>query len=389
MNQYQDFEQKYYADRRQSNCTKWDQALKNSPYDDLLPMWIADMDFKTADAIVENLQKRMEHGVFGYSYIPEDYHDALIDYNYRHHRVKYEKEWIRFSIGAIDGLFHILHSLTNEKDGVLIFPPVYPPFKASTLKSKRKVYESELIYKDNTFTFNYKDIEKKCASGKIKAMILCSPHNPLGKVWRKEELEALFKIAHQYHVIVISDEVHQDILMPGYKHIPSLAFKKYQNDIITLTAVSKTFNLAVFSHSHVIIPNKKWRKKFDDYQLMIHAGTPKAINASATYYGYKYGDEWLENINGVIAQNFNYFKNELKDHLEFTELEGTYLLFANFEKYCGTQSGQEYLLHECHVYTNAGETFNVKYRTWARINLATSFDNTKELVARIKKAIHA
>lgn len=376
-----EFTKKYYIKRKNTDCIKWDRPdIKNK-----LPMFIADMDFKTEPKIIEALNKRVKHGSFGYSFLPKDYYKVVSNWNKKKNDLSIKKEWIRFSKGAVDAIYQLILTYTKPKDSILILTPVYPPFHDSVKKAGRTLIKSKLIYKNNLFTINYKDLEQKIIKNKVRMIIFCSPHNPLGRVWTKEELNKLLKIASKHHVLVLSDEVHSDIIMPGYKFIPTLKFKKYQNNIISITAASKTFSLAIFNHCHIFIPNKKLRGKFDKYQLENHRHAINILDAYPTYYGYKYGSEWLKGAINVINENYKYVSNRLGKYVDFPPLQGTYLMFVDFSKY--TKNAYKFLYNKCNIVANPGETFSKEYGSWARLNLATSLDNIKLACNRIEKAI--
>lgn len=377
-----EFTKKYYIDRKKSNTVKWNNYKK----DKVLPMWIADMDFKCDERVIEALNKHIETADFGYSNLPEDYYKAFNDWHLKRNNIEYKQEWIRFSKGAVDAMNQIIHSFTKQGDEILINTPLYPPFKATIKQCKRKVVECKMINNDGYFLFDYKKIEKTFKERKIKMLMLCSPHNPVSRVFKQGELEELFELCHKYHVLICSDEVHSDIIMPDQKFIPALSFKKYQDEIISIIAASKTFSLAVFSHCHIVIPNEKLRRKLITYQQDHHLGSVNVFNALPTYYNYKYGEEWLNSLNNVIFENYNYFRKELSQYLEMTTLEGSYLIFVNFKGYYeGNVS--EYLKKNCHIWLNDGETFDPKYKDWARVNLATSLENVKLAARNIKKIL--
>ncbi|MBR4470432.1 MAG: aminotransferase class I/II-fold pyridoxal phosphate-dependent enzyme [Erysipelotrichaceae bacterium] len=379
----QEFTEKYYIRREKGNSVKWQRGRKEK----CLPMWIADMDFKDDERVIFALKDFIEEGDYGYANLPQDYYKVFIDWHKRRNDIEYRQEWIRFTRGAVDAMYQIIYSLTDSSDGILICTPLYPPFKATIKESGRKVYESKMINNDGFFTFDYKDIEKKFRSKKIRMMMLCSPHNPVGRVFKKGELEELFDLCHQYHVLIVSDEVHSDIIMPDQEFIPSLAFRKYRNEIISIVAASKSFSLAVFSHCHVIIPNAKLRKKFIEYQRHNHLGSVNAFNALPTYYNYLYGEKWLDSLNNVVFENYEYFRKQLGNELEISTLEGSYLIFVNIGEYSTESSAAKCLQKDCGLLVNAGETFGKGYDGWVRINLATSMDNVKKAVRNIKKLI--
>ena len=377
-----EFEKKYYNDRKKSNSVKWTVGRENNS----LPMWIADMDFRPDERIVKALTEFIEYGDYGYANLPGDYYETVIKWNIDRHNLKLEKEWIRFSKGAIDGLYQIIYALTKENDGIMINTPVYHPFKQTIKTTKRKLVESKLINNNGYFTFNFKDIEEKFKKENVKAIILCSPHNPVGRVFKNGELEELLDLCHKYHVLVISDEVHNDIIMPDQEFVPTLSFKKYQNETIVLTAVSKTFSFPVYAHCHIVIPSKTLRAKFDKYQEVTHRASVNAFNALTTYYGYKYGADWIDQVNNIVFENYNYFYSKLSKYFEITPLEGSYLIFVNIGKFNKNKSAADYLIEQCHIVTNAGEAFGGKqYKNWVRVNLATSLANVKKAVKELEK----
>lgn len=378
-----EFTEKYYIKRENTNCVKWVHAKANK----CLPMWIADMDFKNDERIIKALSDFINYGDYGYSQLPNDYYETYIKWHHDRNDVDYKKEWIRFTKGAVDAMYQVIYSLTNKGDAIMINPPLYPPFKATIKQCGRKVVESNLQKNGNYFTFNYKDIENKFKTKNVKMFMLCSPHNPVGRCFKKGELEELFELCKKYNVLVCSDEVHSDIIMPDQKFIPSLALKKYQNIVVSINALSKTFSLPIFAHCHVVIPSTKLRAKFDKYQKDTHRASINFFNALPSYYGYKYGSEWLDCLNNVIFENYNYVKKELGKYMEMTPIEGSYLLFLNLGKYNKDKSAAKYLAKTCNIMVNAGETFDSKYNDWVRINLATSLSNVKKAVKAIKGLI--
>lgn len=378
-----EFTKKYYLDRSKSNSIKWQRGRQMN----CLPMWIADMDFKCDEKVIESLKEFIEYGDYGYANLPEDYYKVFCDWHKNRNNVVYRQEWIRFTKGAVDAMFQVINSLTDKNDGIMINTPLYPPFTASIKDTGRKVIESKLINDNGYFTFNYKDIEKKFKEKKVKMLMLCSPHNPVGRVWKKGELEELFDLCKKYKVIVCADEVHSDIIMPDQKFIPALSLKKYHDNVITITAASKSFSLAIYSHCHVIIPSEKLRNRFIAYQQANHTASVNAFNALPTYYGYKYGQKWMDSINNVIFENYNYIREQLSKYMEMSVIEGSYLLFLNLGKYNTCKDAAECLVKNCHILANSGETFGKGYNNWVRLNLATSLDNVKKAVRAIKKLI--
>ena len=375
------FTKKYYIDRSDADSIKWSAGRKQN----CLPMWIADMDFKCDEKVIYELTNFMKKADYGYHNLPEDYYDVLNKFHSKRNNITYKQEWIRFSKGAVNAMYQVINSFTKENDHILINTPLYPPFKDSIIKTKRKVVESKMINNNGYFTLDYQDIENKFKTKKVKMLMFCSPHNPIGRVWKKAELEKLFGLCKKYNVLICSDEVHGDIIMPGHKFIPSLSFKKYHDRIISIVAAAKSFSLAVFSHSHIIIPNEKLRNKLIAYQQYNHSGSVNPLNGLPTYYCYKYGNEWLDSVNNVIDENYKYFYSHLSPYFQMSVLEGTYLVFLNLGKYNTCDSASKCLIDKCHILANPGEAFDKKYNSWVRINLATSLDNVKIAVDNILK----
>jgi len=378
-----EFIKKYYLKQRSSNSIKWSTYKK----DNCLPLWIADMDFKNDEKVINALKDFIEFGDYGYANLPNDYYDVLIKWHKQRNDVTYKSDWIRFSKGAVDAMYQVIYAFTKQKDAIMINTPLYPPFAATIKKCNRKIVDSPLINNDGYFTFNYQDIEEKIIKNKVKMFMLCSPHNPIGRVYKKGELEELFDICKKHKVLVCSDEVHSDIIMPDQKYIPSLALKQYQDIIISIVAASKSFSLAIFSHSHIIIPNEKLRKKLISYQQDNHLGSVNVINALPTYYNYLYATDWLDSLNNVVFENYKYIHIKLNKYFEMSNLEGSYLLFLNLGKYNKEYSASEYLMKNCHIKVNPGESFGKKYHNWVRINLATSKTNIEKVVRELLKLV--
>ena len=372
------FVDKYYVERRNTNCIKWDVQAAHGE----IPMAIADMDFKGDERITESLVKKMAHGAYGYTVIPDDYYQAMIAFNKRRHNVDIEEGWIRFSTGAVDGLYQIVNSMSEENDSILVMSPAYMPFYHCVEDTNRRLIVSNLVNTNGKFEMDFHDIENKFKNEKVKMSILCSPHNPTARVWNKNELDRYFELAHKYHVITISDEVHADFVSSNHNFISALGYKQYYQELVVINSVSKTFNLAMFSHSHIIIPDDDLRNRIDKYRKYYHREVKGGFNAFASYYGYLYGEKWLDDVNKVIYSNYELLKNELSC-LEIAPLEGTYLAFINLGEHCNGENGAQLLKEKCNIIANDGEAFGQGYGNWVRLNLATK----PEIVAQACKAI--
>ena len=257
MNQ-KEFEEKYSIERINTNSVKWDGLKKKFGEDNLLSMWVADMDFKVPQEVINILNKKIEHGVFGYAEIKDSYYDAFIKWEEKKHNYKVKKENIRYSPGVVSAIYWLVNILTKENDSIIISTPVYYPFHNAVKENNRKLIISDLKNNNGYYSFDFIDFERKIVENNVKVYILCSPHNLVGRVWKESELRTILEICKRNNVIVISDEIHHDLVLEG-KHIPTAIIDdyKYEDMVITLTAPSKTFNLAGCKNSFVIITNNE------------------------------------------------------------------------------------------------------------------------------------
>lgn len=253
-------EELIYVDRRNTNCNKWDGQEKMFGEEGLHAMWVADMDFRVPECVVDALKEYVESGVYGYYKIPDAYYETFINWEKERHGYEVKKEWIRFSPGVVAGFHWLVQMLTEENDAVIVNTPVYYPFLDAVKNNHRTLICSDLKNENGIYTIDFEDFEKKIIEHNVKLFTLCSPHNPAGRVWKKEELKRLFEICKKHHVFVVSDEIHQDLVFGENKHIPSLSIGDYDDMMVSIAAASKTFNIAGAQNSMVIIPDKKLRK---------------------------------------------------------------------------------------------------------------------------------
>ena len=288
------FVDKYYVERRNTNCLKWDALEERFGDKDLLALWVADMEFKTPDSIREALKERVEHGVFGYTKLPESYYNEYKKWHKENFNTSVEKEWIRFAPGIVQAILWVIHAYTDVNDSIVIMPPVYYPFANSIRNSGRKLVESPLIEKDKKFEIDFDTFEKVIKENNVKLYIHCSPHNPVGRVWTREEQEKVLEICRENNVLVLSDEIHQDFVYNN-NQISALCVKegKYHDMLIVANSGSKTFNLATLTHSTLLIPNDKVRAKFDEFSKKNLGAEPSLFGQLALEAGYKGGKEWL------------------------------------------------------------------------------------------------
>lgn len=386
--QKEKFLKEYLVERKGTYSLKWDALDKRFGNANLTSMWVADMEIKAPKEVIEALKERCEHGVFGYSYVSDEYYNSVINWLKEKHNYEIKKEWLRFTNGVVTAIYCFVNIFTKVDDAVLILTPVYYPFHNAVKDNNRKLITCDLKNTDGYFTIDYEEVEKKIVENNVKLFIQCSPHNPAGRVWKEEELAKILEICKKHNVLVISDEIHQDIIMKGYKHIPSaiVANGKYADNLITISAASKTFNLAGLIHSNIIISNDELRKKYDEEIKKINQTEINILGMLATQVAYEKGSEWLENVKEIIEDNFNYLKTELNKHIPeitITNLEGTYLVFLDLRKIIPIDKVKEFIQDKCNLAIDFGEWFGASFKGFIRVNLATDPEIVKKAVENI------
>ena len=371
-----DFCKSYGLERRNTNCLKWDALKERFGEDDLTPLWIADMEFKTVPQAIEAIIKRAEHGAFGYGKVPDSYYEAYINWQKRH-GMHIKREEIRFASGIVGSLYALVNTFTQPGESVVVTTPVYYPFFFAINGPGRKIVECELTNSGGIYSLDLDKFEQVIVESKTKLFILCSPHNPVGRVWTEQELAGLLEICLKHGVVVASDEVHQDYISPGCSFVSSstVADGKYRDILVTLNAVSKTFNLASLIHSHVIIYNEKLRARYDD-QIKKTGETPvNVLGLAGTEAAFRHGAEWLEGANALVQKNYAYIKAEFAAKAPraiISPLEGTYLMWMDLRAYIGTAPTVDFIQKKCRLAVNVGEKFfNGGGEGFIRINLAT------------------
>lgn len=376
-----------YIDRKGTDNIKWDAAEP-----DVLPMWIADMDFKTAPAIQAALETRVAHGVFGYTLTPDRFFDAIIGWWQKRHGYALQKDWIRPVTGVIPALSATIRALTAAGDKVLVQPPVYNHFYITIAHCGRQVVENDLIFAEGHYRIDFADLEAKAADTDVKLLMLCNPHNPAGRVWAPEDLKRIGEICARHGVIVLSDEIHSDLVYDGYKHIPFASLGSVTGPrSITVSSPSKTFNLAglqvgyLFSEDTDLMKQIQQVLKVQEMELL----SPFAIEALVA--AYEHGADWLESLKIYLRGNYTYLTDFCAAHLpeiKVVPLEATYLvwldcraIFTSSADFADKLTRQEKLwLNPGTMYGNAGEGF-------LRINIACARSLLEEGLARLAEGI--
>ena len=376
-----------YVDRKHTDCEKWDGLIDMYGQDNLLAMWVADMDFQVPDCVISALQAYVTAGTFGYYRTPDSYYEAFINWEKSQHGFEVQKEWIRFSPGVVSAFYWIVQFMTNPGDAVIVTTPVYYPFMNSVKDNGRKLITSDLINTDGTYSIDFEDFENKIVENDVKLFILCSPHNPVGRVWTHEELKTLFNICRKHSVFVISDEIHHDLIFGEHAHIPSLTVGDYSDMMIMLTAPSKTFNLASCQNSIIVIPDEKIREKWDTFTGNLRVTNGNSFGYIAAEAAYTGGQDWYEEMKTIVYGNYQYmretFAKELPD-VVVSPLEGTYLAWIDMRIYVKPEEMTQFMQDTCGLAFDYGDWFGgEEFAGFIRMNLATSKENVELAMQRI------
>ncbi|WP_125153033.1 MalY/PatB family protein [Clostridium rectalis] len=378
------------TDRSNTNSIKWNFNTEFFNDEDIIPMWIADMDFKASPKILEKLKERVNHGIFGYSKPTDTYYDALINWFKSIHNFHVKKEWVCLTPGIIPAINWIIQSYTKRDDKIMIQTPVYHPFAKCIENNKRKVITSPLILRNNKYYMDFEDLKKKMDSS-VKLMILCNPHNPVGRVWSEKELITLCNICMENNTLIVSDEIHGDLIFKNNKHtsLASINNNVLENSI-TCTAASKTFNLAGLQTSNIIIANKKLRNKFLNTMKLNGIDEINPLGILATEVAYTKGQEWYLEVIKYIEENYRFLKEYCKEKLpqvKVIEAEGTYLAWLDFRELgMNNEELKNFMLKKAKVAFNQGYIFGKNGGGFERINIACPRSVLKEALDRIYKA---
>jgi len=377
------------VNRKGSNSYKWD----TNRNDEVLPMWVADMDFKTAPPIIEALTQRVKHGVFGYTNVTDVYYNAVTDWFNRRHQFYIEKDWVIYTIGVVPAVSAIILAMTQPGDKVIVQEPVYNCFFSSIRNNQCKSVSNDLIYSNGAYTIDIEDLKAKTADPKVKVMLLCNPHNPVGRVWTKEELERVGEICFRNNVLVVSDEIHCDLIHPGHKHIPFASLgQEFLENSVTCMAPSKTFNLAGLQVANIVAYDADIRHKINKAININEVCdiSPFAIEALIAAYTHPDSEKWLDDLKQYLWENCQIVKEFFAKNLPqfpILPLEATYLMWIDCSVLNLTSKQlldrmietENIRLNEGIIYGKAGEGF-------MRLNIACSKGTLYEGLKRVEKA---
>lgn len=380
-------------DRKNTYSLKYDFAKERKMPEDLLPLWVADMDFKVSSYIQEALQKQVEHGIFGYSEVKEDYFEVLKRWMKSHHDWDVESDWLVKTPGVVFALAMAVKAFTKEGDGVLLQQPVYYPFSEVIVDNGRKLVSNTLV-QDETgkYVIDFTDFEDKIVKENIKLFFLCNPHNPVGRVWSKEELIRLGDICYKHHVIVVSDEIHADFVFRGKHQVFVNLKEEYKEIAIVATSPSKTFNIAGLQVSNIFIPNPELRQKIKKQIDAAGYSQLNVLGLVAAKAAYEHGEEWYQAMHRYVSENIAYTKQFVEEKLpgiKLVENEGTYLLWLDFKgRNLSERELEDLIVKQAKLWLDSGRIFGTAGKGFQRINVACPRETLKEALTRLEAALN-
>lgn len=368
-----------FIDRKNTNSLKWDDLQNRFNNGNLLPLWVADMDIASPKAVQEAIIKRASHPIYGYTIYPKDYFDSIIDWLKEYNLTKKD---IIPSYGVVLSLYISVRAFSKENDGIIIQTPIYPPFISSVKHQKRKILENRLIYENGKYSIDFKDLEEKAKEAKM--LLLCSPHNPTGRVWTKNELKKIVDIATKYDLIIVSDEIHSDMSFKPFTPISTLF-----DNTITLNAPSKTFNIAGLHTSFTIIKNSSLKKRYEIEQKRSGVDDPNPFGVEALKVAYTQ-KEWLIELKEYLRENRNFVKAFLKDNnipIKQIEMEATFLMWLDCKELNLSQKELvSFFIEKANLGLNDGASFGKNGEGFMRLNIGTSKDTLKQAMQQLNKA---
>ncbi len=372
--------------RRGTNSYKWDSA-KDA---DVLPMWVADMDFRTAPAVIEALQKRVAHGIFGYTRVPDEYYDAVTSWFARRHGWTIDREWMIYTSGVVPAVSAVIKALTEPGDNVLVQTPVYNCFFSSIRNNGCFIVQSPLLRKGDTYEMDFDDLERKAADPRTKVMLLCNPHNPVGRVWTRDELSRLGNICISNGVTVVSDEIHCELVYPGYEYTPFASLSEaFLHRSVTCLSPSKAFNIAGLQIANIVAYDKEVRQSIDKAININEVCDVNPFGVAATIAAYNEGEEWLSQLIDYLGENYRVMKEFCDKHLpEFplAKLEGTYLVWMDCSalKKRSSYVIEDELRDNAKLWLNAGLMYGIEGEKFMRWNIACPRSQMLEGLRRFK-----
>lgn len=375
-------------DRRKTNSLKWDVAEHE------LPLWVADMDFQTAPAVIEALEKRVKIGIFGYNIVPDTWKEAIQGWWSKRHHFNIENDWIIFCTGVVPAITCAVKRMTNTGDNVLVQTPVYDIFFHSIENHGRHVLESKLNYNGEQYHIDFDDLEAKLSNPLTTMMILCNPHNPVGKIWDKEELKRIGELCKKHHVVVLSDEIHCDLTEPGCEYIPFASVSDICSEIsITCISASKSFNLAGLQSAAVVIPDEAIRQKMERGLNSDEIAEPNCFATDAVIAAFTKGEEWLDELRNYLFENKRFVVDYLEkenSQIKLVPSKATYLLWMDCRKISENATELcQFIRKETGLYLSPGFQYRGDGNHFIRMNIACPRKHLEDALARLKRGVQA
>lgn len=379
--------------RRGTNCFKYDFAREMGMPEDVLPLWVADMDFPTAPAVLERLHALAEHGILGYTGVKDAYFSAVHNWYAQRFGWETQRSWLVTTPGVVFAIAIAIRAFTQKGDAILIQQPVYYPFANKVTENDRQLVVNPLILKNGRYEMDFADMERKIADNHVKMLLLCSPHNPVGRVWTKEELLRVGEICQKHGVLVVSDEIHADFTYAGHTHRVFASVKsEFADFTITCTAPSKTFNLAGLQNSNIFILNRQLRHAYKKELSACGCGGTNCMGMAACQAAYEAGADWLEQLKQYLAGNLAYVRQFLREKLPdiaLIEPEGTYLVWLDLRKLGLTEQQQRQLIvQDAKLWLDTGTLFGQGGEGFERINIACPRATIEQAMQRLERAVH-
>lgn len=381
------------ADRKNTSCLKYDFAVKRGMPADILPLWVADMDFKTSSYIQDAVAAQAEHGIYGYTESGDSYFEAVQAWFFTHYDWKVEEKWLVKTPGVVFALAMAVQAFTQENDAVMIQQPVYYPFSGVIKDNGRRIIDNTLVQDEaGSYHMDLADFEKKIVKEKVKLFFLCNPHNPVGRAWNREELEKIGDICYRHHVLIVSDEIHADFVYNRKHQVLANLKKEYEEITITCTAPSKTFNIAGLQVSNIFIPDNQLRHRF---KRQIAASGYSQLNAAglvACEAAYRYGEEWYSGVKAYIRENISFTKKFLEERIpkvKMLEPEGTYLVWVDFRALgLSNRELEDLIIHKAGLWLDSGAIFGAAGEGFQRINVACPRVTLQTALEKIETAVN-
>ncbi len=380
------------TERKHTNSLKYDLASRLGKPEGLLPMWVADMDFKVSSYIQEALESQVMHGIYGYSEVGEEYFHAVKDWMMTRHNWQVERRWMVKTPGVVFALAMAVKAYTEEGDGILIQQPVYYPFRNVIEENGRRTVNSPLLLDENgCYRMNVQDLEEKIQKEKVKLLFLCNPHNPVGRVWSREELINLGDICYRHHVIIVSDEIHSDLIFKGTHYVLADLKKEYRDITVTCTSPSKTFNIAGLQVSNIFIANAKLRKAFRQEINRTGVSGNNGVGLTACQAAYRYGEEWYQAMLSYVRANILFVKEYVSEQIpqiKVIETEGTYLVWLDCRALClNDDQLEELIVKKAGLWLDSGTMFGEEGSGFQRMNVACPRSVLEKALEQLKHAV--